>query len=786
MLLAPRPDPMSQAPAEQTADPGDDAAWMRSLADFLNREDNVEALRVDPARRTVSVATLGPVDAAGLQARLEALLETLDREHLMAADALRGSGESTVPHAYGLHLSRGDGRALLEKPSCPTAPHLWQWREFSWPEPEAIEAKSREEWQTLALQAGICGVALVAAMAIEKTAGAGDGDGVAGWLSRALYLIALVAGGWDAAGDAWEKLRLWQIEVHFLMLAVAAGAVAIGAWSEGALLLFLFSLSGALEHYAMHRTHREINALTKAAPKTARVVQPDGSVESRPVARLRAGDVLAVRPDEAFAADGTVTEGESAADESNLTGESKPVPKAPGEAVYGGTLNLWGSVRVTVTRPASESALQKIVRLIESAQHLRAPSQRFTDRFGSKYAWGILLVTAGMFLWWWLGAGLPPFRADGDTKPAFYRAMMLLVVASPCALVLSIPSAILAAIACGARRGILFRGGAAVENLALVDTVALDKTGTLTSGELRVGQVESFPPGRETEVLSIALTLERHSTHPIARAIVAHAEASGVEAAPLDEFRSLTGKGVRGRVGSELSYLGRRELMERGELGGWMASVPEPPLECTEVWVVRKDLLGRILLRDQVREQSRPVLGYLRGQGIHTLMLTGDRRGAAEEVARSLGVGEVRAGLHPEDKVEIIRQLGEAGHKVAMVGDGVNDAPSLAAAFVSVAMGGKGSDAALEQSDVVLMNDRIEKLVTARFLSQRARVVIRQNLLISLGTVLLMVALVILGLAENLTLGVLAHEGSTVVVCLNSLRLLFVREPAIESGGEPA
>jgi Cd2+/Zn2+-exporting ATPase len=768
---------MSPDPAEKSTFP-DESHWMRSLADFLNREDHVEALRVDPERRTVSVATLGPVDAAGLQARLEALLETLDREHLLAATV---EGEAALPGAYGLHLSRHEGRAQLEKPSCPTAPHLWQWREFSWPEPEEIERKSREEWQTLAIQAGICGVALVAAAVLGRH-GEDAGPGML-WLSRALYLVAIVAGGWDAAGDAWEKLKRWQLDIHFLMLAVAAGAVSIGAWNEGALLLFLFSMSGALEHYAMHRTHREINALTKSAPKTAKVVMPDGSVENRPVARLQPGDVLAVLPDETFATDGTLIEGESAVDESNLTGESKPVPKVKGDTIYSGTLNLWGSLKVEVTRAASESALQKIVRLIQSAQHLKAPSQRFTDKFGTKYTWGILIATAVMFFVWWLALGVAPFRSAGEDKSAFYRAMMLLVVASPCALVLSIPSAILASIAWGARRGILFRGGAAVENLALVDTVALDKTGTLTSGELKVGKVESFPEGREQEILAIALTLERHSNHPIARAIVAHAESIGVEGQALDDFRSFTGKGVRGKVGAELSYLGRRELMERGELGGWMASVPEPPLEYTEVWVVRKDLLGRILLKDQVREQSRPVLAFLRSEGIHTLMLTGDRRGAAEEVAKRLGVEEVRAGLHPEDKVEAIRELGAAGRKVAMVGDGVNDAPSLAAAFVSVAMGGKGSDAALEQSDVVLMNDKIEKLVTARFLSQKARAVIRQNLVISLGTVLMMVTFVILGLAENLTLGVLAHEGSTVLVCLNSLRLLFVKEPVLNGGG---
>lgn len=757
--------------------------WMRTLVEFLQEEQQVEALRVNPGDGKVFVATLGAVDVSKLQARLEPLLEGLDREHFFQDSGEESEGDRELADSYGLHLSRSGDEATLEKPSCPTAPKLWKWRDFSWPEPEELEQQSREEWQVLAWQAGICGVALVAAVIVSKLAGEST-SGALFFTSRILFIISLVAGAWDAVIDAWETMRKKGLDIHFLMLAVAAGAVAIGAWSEGALLLFLFSFSGALEHYAMHRTHREINALTKAAPKTARVVQPDGSVEDRAVNLLRIGDTLAVRPDEAFAVDGTVIDGESAADESNLTGESKPVPKQVGDAIYGGTLNLWGAVRVEVTRLASESALQKIVRLIQDAQHLRAPSQRFTDRFGTKYTWGILGATLTMFFVWWLGFGLPPFRPDGETASAFYRAMMLLVVASPCALVLSIPSAILAAIACGARRGVLFRGGAAVENLALVDTVALDKTGTLTSGELRVGEVESFPHGRENEVLEIALTLERNSTHPIARAIVAYAEAEGIESQGLDEFRSMSGKGVRGKVGAELSYLGRRELMERGELSEWMGSVPEPPLEYTEVWVVRKDLLGRILLKDEVRKESGPVLHRLSEQGVHSLMLTGDRRGAAEEVARRLGVEEVKAGLHPEDKVEAIRVLGEAGRKVAMVGDGVNDAPSLAAAFVSVAMGGKGSDAALEQSDVVLMNDKIEKLLTARYISQRARSIIKQNLFLSLGTVALMVTLVILGVAENLTLGVIAHEGSTVLVCLNSLRLLFVREPEISGGSE--
>jgi len=281
-----------------------------------------------------------------------------------------------------------------------------------------------------------------------------------------LFGISLIAGGWDAAKDAWENLREGRLDVHFLMLAVAIGAVAIGAWEEGALLLFLFSTSGALEHFVLYRTHREINALTKAAPKTAHVLLPDGTTEDRGVAALRIGDVIVVKPDELFAVDGTVVSGLTAADESTLTGESLPITKETGAAIFGGTLNLWGLVQVRVDKPATQSSLAKIITLIQTAQKMRAPSQRFTDRFGTRYTLLTLGIVALMFFVWWLAFGIPPFENTAASKSSFYRAMTLLVVMSPCALVLSIPSAILAAIAWGARHGILFRGGAAIEKLS--------------------------------------------------------------------------------------------------------------------------------------------------------------------------------------------------------------------------------------------------------------------------------------------------------------------------------
>lgn len=737
-----------------------EVSWMHALCDFLASERGVEAIRLNAEDRSVQMATLGQVDLEALQARLNELLRELDETMLAHLPDKAGDG---------LQLTRHDGELLLQKPSCVTAPRFWRWRDFQWPTAEAMEQQSDEEWQAMAWQAAICGIAQLVAWIAGAFFQASD------LWTHGLLGLALISGGWDAAKDAWENLREKRLDVHFLMLAVAAGAVAVGAWEEGALLLFLFSTSGALEHYVLHRTHREINALTKAAPKMARVILPSGETEERPVAMLKVGEVLQVRPAELFAVDGTVIQGESAADESTLTGESVPIDKTLHSTVYGGTLNLWGLVQVRVDRLATQSALAKIISLIQTAQHLRAPSQRFTDRFGTNYTLLTLGTVAVMFLVWWLFLGIAPFAAAEGEKSAFYRAMTLLVVMSPCALVLSIPSAILAAIAWGARRGILFRGGAAIEKLAEVDTVAMDKTGTLTEGNLRVTLVESFPAGRESEVLRLAATLDANSNHPVARAITQHAKGQGIALGQVLEFQSIPGVGLRGRTDEGITYVGRREIMEQGDFAPWLKEVPDAPPGFTEVWVLHPGTLGRVLLKDEIREGSRAVLAQLAAEKVTTVMLTGDRRAAAIQVAQELGVTDVRAGLHPEDKVTAIREFTQSGRKVAMIGDGVNDAPSLAAAYVSVAMGARGSDAALEQADVVLMQDKIEKLLSARHISQRARHIIRQNLAISLGSVILMALASLFGIVP-LTLGVLTHEGSTVLVCLNSLRLLFVKE----------
>jgi Cd2+/Zn2+-exporting ATPase len=719
----------------------------------------VTAVRIDPSAHKVSVATVGPVALDGLEEKLAATIAAVE-----AQLAAKGAGRAPV----GFSLKQDGGATVIGRDTCVTAEKMWLWREMKWPEIKAEPGPEDQEWRTLAILAAVCGAVGIAGGLAKYFA-----PGVP-LLAKALFLAGLITGGWDAAIDTWKNLRKREIDIHFLMLAVAIGAMFIDAWGEAVLLLFLFSAAGAMEEYALARTQREVSALLKTSPKRATLVLADGTEKEVAVETLQVGQRLRVKPGEAFAADGVVLTGKSASDESALTGEANPVEKRNGDQVFSGTLNLWGVIEFDVARLPAESTLQKIIRLIQTAQKLKAPSERFTDRFGTGYTYAVIGGSTGMFLLWWLGFHLPPFVNTPETRSAFYRAMTLMVVASPCALVLSIPSAILAAIAWGARHGVLFRGGAAIEKLAGVTAVALDKTGTLTTGELAVVGCESYPQGREDEVMQLAYTLEAKSQHPIARAIVRHAKAGGVSELALDDFQSLTGQGLRGKIDGATLLLGRRELLESGPLAEWAKHLPPASAELSEVWVIGKDLVGRVLLKDQIRAESREVLAKLKAMGIKTVMLTGDRSHAAEAVAKELGLDEVRAGLSPEDKVNAIQALRAEGRKVAMVGDGVNDAPCLAAADVSVAMGARGSDAALEQAEVILMHDRIENFLSAQRLSRRARAIIRQNLTISLGVVIVMVIATSFG-AVPLAIGVAAHEGSTLVVCVNSLRLLFGR-----------
>jgi Zn2+/Cd2+-exporting ATPase len=759
-----------------------DFCLVETVAEALAQEPALEAVKVDRQDQSVSVATLGPVDAAAIEKSVsERVRELRDREGLRHCGLLEGSSDcSTCPTPVrdeikrGLTIQHQGSTTTIARVTCPTAPSFWRWRVIPLPKlvprevrlPEEDDHENEWKWQLAA--AAACGVLAVAA----HFAPPGPGQ-----LSLVLYLLSYLAGAWFTVHEVWERLRERTLDVHFLMLAVAAGSASIGAWGEGAMLLFLFSLSGALEHFAMGRTSREIRSLFKSAPKTATRLDIQGRETICPVEEIEPGMRLLIKPGEQFPVDAEVVRGSTASDESNLTGEATPVEKKVGDAVLAGTLNLWGAAEVVVQRRASQSALQRIIQMIKEAQHLKAPSQRFTDKFGTSYTYLILALTMGMFFVWWLGFGNSPFVSTDDGRSAFYKSMTLLVVASPCALVLSIPSAVLASIAWAARRGILFRGGAAVENLAEISIVAMDKTGTLTTGELKVERIESFPAGREGDVAQLAYSLEKLSNHPLARAITRHGKQQQLKPLPADRLESVTGSGIEASIEGRLVRLGKRDWLAHGPHAAEIHVASPAGPGVSEVWIVTEGLTGRVLLRDDIRPQARSVVEKLRELGLRSVVLTGDRHATGEYLRQQLAVDEVRAELKPDQKVEAIRSLTAQRNRVAMIGDGVNDAPSLAAADVGVAMGARGSDAALEQAEVVLMHDRLENFLTAFQLSQRARRIIWQNLVISLGTVMVLVGCALLG-AIPLTLGVLGHEGSTVIVVLNSLRLLFARDGA--------
>jgi len=625
---------------------------------------------------------------------------------------------------------------------------------------------SENSWPLLLGSAILCGITTLAGILTQRYPDMAN-------ITLGLYLIAYMTGGWDAALDTLNKLRKLRLDIHFLMICVAVGAAFIGAWWEGAALLFLFSLSGALEAMAMARTEREIRSLFNDAPKQALLIGANDTTDEVAVSALRLGDKIRILPGEQFPTDSIVIDGESSADESSITGEANPVKKRSGDRVYGGTINTWGKLDATVEKVAGDSAHARIISLIKEAQTSKAPSQRFTDRFGTAYTIGILTLSFVMFLIWHYGMQLPAFISNAENKSAFYRAMTLLVVCSPCALVISIPSAILAGIASGARRGVLFRGGIAVENLADITRLAMDKTGTITKGELELIAIETNTAGSDETFLDLAASLALNSTHPLSRAILAEHNKRNGKRIGITDFVSIPGKGLEGDVNDHRVILGRRDLiLDREPLNHWLNKLPLPDAGLTEVIVHHHELTGRLLLRDTPRPEAKALISKLNKDGIKTSMLTGDRAESAQIIADEVGLQDFRYGLHPEDKVALIKNWRKQGDKVAMAGDGINDAPSLAAADVSIGMGLRGSDAVLEQADVVLTHDNLESLLEAYHLSRYCRRIIRQNLSISLGVVILL-GLAALGSWVPLTIGVLGHEGSTIVVVVNSLRILF-------------
>jgi Zn2+/Cd2+-exporting ATPase len=681
--------------------------------------------------------------------------ETLERIKAAVSQELSGQWDVSIEpdgDSPVLHLHKIDARTTEVHRAHPANEPPVIWRSIRLPAWRNRPAPPIErDHRVMLVLAGVCGVSALTGFLLQRS---GNGGAV----SALCFTLAYLSGGWFAIQDVAHALKRGTVDIHFLMVAVALGALAVKSWTEGATLLFLFSLSNALEQFANHRTRRAIESLLKTAPKHA-LRRLDNTWIEVPVEEVVAGDELLVKAGELFPVDGVVAEGSSSADESALTGEALPVAKQPGDAVSGGTLNLDGQCVIRTTGALEESALTRIVSLIETAQQQKAPTQRFTDSFGRYYTWFALSLSAVVFV-----VLLLVHRATSD---AFYRAMTVLVVASPCALVLSVPSAILVAIAAGARRGILFRGGVAVENLAGATQFAFDKTGTLTKGALFVARVAAFEKQTEDGVLQIAASVAHFSTHPLARAVLAEAQKRKLPVLKADDFLNVAGFGMEASVEGQRIFVGNRRLLhDRGIALPVLASGNE-----AEVWVGGTQVLGVIYLRDEIRPAAKGVVDFLKRSGVSVTLLTGDRPGPATLIAEEVGIDDVRAEMTPQAKLQCIHDWRAAGKKVVMVGDGINDAPSLTAADVSIGMGARGSDAALEQADIILMHDKIENVEHAFQLSRRGRAIIRQNMVLSLGVILL---LLVSALAEqiNLTAGVIGHEGSTVLVILNGLRLL--------------
>jgi Zn2+/Cd2+-exporting ATPase len=615
------------------------------------------------------------------------------------------------------------------------------------------------------------------------------GHRMEGLVPLGFYVAAYGFGGYFTLREAVGNIIKRRFEIDTLMLVAAAGAAALGQWAEGALLLFLFSTGHALEHYAMGRARRAIEALAELAPQTATVRRGETTVEI-PVEDLVVGDIVTVRPNERLPSDGVIVQGESSVDQAPITGESVPVDKraAPDPAldfdkasaehrVFAGTINGPGALEVRVARVASETTLARVVKMVAEAEAQQSPTQQFTNRFERIFVPSVLAgVSLLMFAW---------VVIDEPFSVSFYRAMAVLVAASPCALAISVPSAVLSAVARAARGGVLVKGGGPLENLGTLTAIAFDKTGTLTEGKPTITDVAPAEGVDERELLSVAVAVERLSDHPLAAAVVRDGE-ERLKDHPVpiaDEVQSLTGKGVQARVAGETVVIGKPKHFESGPGArpseALWSTVQQLETGGRTVMVVKSGdrYLGAIGLMDTARPAAKGVISRLRAMGIKRIvMLSGDNQSVADAIAAKLGLDEAMGGLMPEDKVRIIQEMKGKEGRVAMIGDGVNDAPALANATVGVAMGAAGSDVALETADVALMADDLNHLPFVVGLSRQTSSIIKQNLWVSLGVVAVLIPATLFGL--KIGAAIIFHEGSTLLVVVNALRLLAYRDKA--------
>jgi Cd2+/Zn2+-exporting ATPase len=646
--------------------------------------------------------------------------------------------------------------------------------------PGFLPSALSERWALIMV--AVSGITLAIAFFGAKFAG------LPGTVALGLYLLSYLAGGIDVARSAFMQLLRGKFDTDVLMLAAALGAAALGKWAEGAFLLFLFSLGHAGEHYALDRARNAVSELGKLMPATAHV-RRDGRLIEIPVEQVAIDEIVVVRPGDRVPVDGVVAEGTSSLDQSAITGESVPVTREPGDSVYAGTINQDNALAVRTTRLSADNTLARVMHLVTEAQHQQSPTQRLTDRFTQWFVPLVLIGTALVIL-------LPPLLFQWQWADSFYRGMLLLVAASPCALALGTPAAVLAGVAQAARRGILIKGGMHLENLGRLQSIAFDKTGTLTTGQFSVVEIVVFPGFAEEEVLRIAAAVEEQSSHPLAVAIVRHAKSRHVTFPHAIGLENLAGRGIQAVVDGSPVVLGALRAFSGNPEAGAGSRLKESVVRLEEagmttVIVQRAGIfLGVIGLADQPRASAAPALRRLESLGVGRLiMLTGDNSSVAQRVARALGIREVKPELLPGAKLTLVQEWKQKHGAIAMVGDGVNDAPALAAATIGIAMGGAGTAVAIETADVALMGDDLAKLPYAVGLSRASNRIITQNLGIALGVIVLLILASAAG-AIPLSIAVVFHEGSTVVVVLNALRLLAWKdhhEPPIaprESGGE--
>ncbi|SFG83933.1 heavy metal translocating P-type ATPase [Sporolactobacillus nakayamae] len=586
------------------------------------------------------------------------------------------------------------------------------------------------------------------------------------FLEILFYSLAYLSGGFQQAYDGLKTLIFEKdLDVDLLMVVAAIGAACIGYWMDGAILIFIFSLSNTLEGFTMEKTNKDITSIMNLRPEKATLIV-ENKEQTVSVSQLHKGDLILVRPGERIPADGVIVEGASAIDQSSITGESIPVDKTINDDVFAGTMNRQGALEISVSKLANDTILSKIIHLVQEAESELPPSQIFVEKFERIYA---RIVVCGALLL----MVLPPFLLGWSWDNTIYRAMIFLVVASPCALVASIMPAFLSAISNAARQGLLFKGGIHLENLSRVTTVAFDKTGTLTEGKPKVTDVIPFNRYSNDELISLAGSLEKLSEHPISKAIVQFAEQKKCPLSPAADFQSTMGMGVSGKVNGIACVIGKMDFIHSNLNASQQTAVDQLENQGKTVIFVEADqqLIGIFAIQDTLRGNAKETVAQLKKAGIKTVMLTGDNHSSASAIARQAGVDHVYDQLLPEDKVTIIKKLTEQYGHVAMIGDGVNDAPALATATVGIAMGCAGSDVALETANVVLMGDDLSKIPKAVQLGKRTSRVIKQNVTFAIAVILVLITINFIG-DINLPSGVISHESSTILVILSGLRLL--------------